>query len=223
MKFEIGSEVDKQHCKAIKHEYLRCKDSFERFESVLDNLEEAGHTRELAHKAYNAYSAFILHLYELVLSTQARDFGDTGVLATNNRRKVALKRNDKITEVPLHEALDLLLTGEMTRILNQHIYRAKLAGPQGIEQLEFFNELLPVPDQFSEKFRTMRNKVAGHVTYQRIREIDLSTFYHLYDNYLYVLYVTIGEHWGRQTAEFPDFEQVTDFLSALYSAPHRRS
>jgi hypothetical protein len=222
MKFQAGSEIDRQHCLAIRHEYLRCKDSFERFEGVLGELESVGHTREIAHRAYNAYSAFILHLYELMLSALARDFGNTSVLSKNNRGKVAVRREGKDEEIELSDALDLVMTGATERTVTQRLNRARLAGASGDEAVEFLTELLPVSEGFSKKFRTMRNKVAGHVTYERIQQIDLSTFYHLYDNYLYVLYESLSETWGRETDEFPDFERVTDFLSALYSAPPRR-
>lgn len=221
MRFQAGSEIDRQHCLAIRHEYLRCKDSFDRFEAVLEELERFGHTREIAHRAYNAYSAFILHLYELMLSALARDFGNTAVLSKNNRGKVAVHREGKEEEIALSDAIDLVMNSATERAVTQRLDRARLAGASA-EDIEFLTELLPVPEGFSKKFRTMRNKVAGHVTYERIQQIDLSTFYHLYDNYLYVLYLSLSETWGRETEEFPDFERVTEFLSALYSAPPHR-
>lgn len=218
VKFQSGSEIDRHQCMAIQHEFLRCKESFQRFEAVLDEMEHTGHTRELAHRAYNSYSTFILHLYELVLSTQAREFNDTSVLAVGKKSMVTLKRDGGDVKVKKSEALDLLITGVVARVLNQRIHRAELEGFSGASALAFLERLNPVPEEFSEEFRIMRNKVAGHVTYERISKIDLSSFYELYDDYLYLLYVSIGEYWVREAEEFPDFEQVTNFLSTLYKS-----
>lgn len=81
--------MDSAHCTALKHEFLRCEDAFKDFETygtlmILKAQAEATEAkgqpptsahekRFIAYKTYNAYSRFILHLYEFMLGAVERD------------------------------------------------------------------------------------------------------------------------------------------------------
>jgi hypothetical protein len=90
MKFNVGDATDTAQCAALKHEFLRCEDSFRDFETygalmIMKVQSEAqgkqtptAHEKRLiAYKTYNSYSRFIHYLYEFTLGAIAREFGDT--------------------------------------------------------------------------------------------------------------------------------------------------
>ncbi|OWY35635.1 MULTISPECIES: hypothetical protein [Herbaspirillum] len=199
-------ETDRQHCLAIVHEYHRCHDAFELFASIASSLILAGHEKHQAYRAYNAYAAFIFHLYEFVLALHARDLNVTEIRPPNGMEK--------------HKFLDLLVQGTIKKTLRNRIEAIEKGyAPIWENSIETYKDLSPVPDDFSEKFRQMRNKVNGHVTYQRIKEIDLTDFYEKYHSYLYMLYRDCGDWWGRSSEkQFPELENITSFFAKIVAS-----
>jgi hypothetical protein len=202
LKIKAGNDIDYHQCIAIKHEYFRCRDAFDQFRYVAENLVLNGKNKYKSYRAYNAYSYFILHLYEFLLACHARDSENPNV--TN---KKGLKKA---------EFLDSLIHEDTLRVVNSRIDRIKQGrAPSCENDLSHYEGLLPIPSDFGKNFRTYRNKVVGHASYERTRNLNLSKFFNKYHQYLYLLYVDVGDHWGRESDEFPEFEDVTNFLSAL--------
>ncbi|MGY8828415.1 MAG: hypothetical protein ACKVIS_02500 [Pseudomonadales bacterium] len=210
MKFDSSSPVDAQHCLAIKHEYLRCRDAFTLFQEAATGIVLSGHSREAAYRAYNAYSSFILHLYEFLIALHARDYGDTEVVSRYAAQKANLKRED---------ILDALVDEDAVRVVQARIDRIKRgAAPSYENDLSYYTRLLPLPADFAKTLRQTRNKIGAHVTYERIGEIDLTAFYLAHHPYLYLLFRDVGDYWGRHCEDIPDLDQVTNFFKALVAS-----
>ncbi|WP_431700577.1 hypothetical protein [Pseudomonas sp. BR20] len=207
MKFEPSGSIDAMHCLAIKHEYLRCRDMFEVFRDTATGIVLSGHSREAAYRAYNAYSGFILHLYEFLIALHARDYGDTEVVSYKAARASGYERAD---------ILDALVNEDAERVVQNRIDRINRgSAPSHENAIDYYYRLLPLPTDFAKTFRRMRNKVGGHVTYERLEEIDLTAFYQANHPYLYLLYRDLGDYWGRHCEEIPDLANVTDFFKAV--------
>lgn len=195
-------EIDRQHCAALVHEYHRCKDAFDAFASLAEGIILRGASRHDAYRAYNAYSDFILHLYEFLVAAQARDLGVTEITVPKPRKK--------------HELLDRLIQSTTTRMVQRKINSIERGISPGWENhISVYQKMLPVPHDFAEKFRRMRNKIGGHVSYERIKEIDLTRYYEENHKYLYLLYRECGDFWSRQGEDFPDLEIITDFFGVI--------
>ncbi len=199
MKFTPGDATDSKHCTALKHEFLRCEDAFKDFETygklmILKAQAEgqfptsAHEKRLIAYKTYNAYSRFILHLYEFMLGAVAREIGNTGELRG--------KRADRY------------VMGHAQRILMGRRRAIQNGAPGWENSLSYFPE--NVPEEFAEEFRRMRNKISVHVSYER-SSIRLSDFYEKYHKYVHLLYWNCLGHWGLRGKEFPDLREITNF------------
>jgi hypothetical protein len=68
MKFLAGDPTDTALCHAIRHEFLRCHDSFEEFAFFAKNTIGKPPDRNASYLAYNAYARFLHHLYEFMLA-----------------------------------------------------------------------------------------------------------------------------------------------------------
>ena len=80
MKFRIGDKTDAALCVALKHEFLRCEDSFDDFASSATLMVAHGENLRIAYRTYNAYARFIHHLYEFLMGAAKRDYHDTAQL-----------------------------------------------------------------------------------------------------------------------------------------------
>lgn len=195
-------QIDKQHCAALVHEYLRCKDAFIAFSSLAEEIIVRGASRHDAYRAYNAYSDFILHLYEFLIAAHARDLGVPEITVPKGKQKF--------------QFLDALIHSTTTKMVERKIYCIENGiAPSWENHISVYENMLPVPENFAANFRRMRNKIGGHVTYERINEINLTRFYEENHNYLYLLYRECGDFWDRCADEFPDLEQITDFFGAI--------
>src|SRR5258708_33005043 len=75
------------------------------------------------------------------------------------------------------------------------------------------------PEEFASEFRKFRNKLSGHVKYER-STLSLSEFYDRYHRYMYMLYRSCLGHWGSHVdVEFPDLKEITDFSVLIKSQP----
>lgn len=137
MKFDSKSPIDAQHCLAIKHEYLRCRDAFTVFHDAATGIVLSGHTREAAYRAYNAYSSFILHLYEFIIALHARDLGDTEVVSKKAAQKAGWKRE---------EVLDALVNRTTHQVVQSRVERIERGEAPSYENaLSYYTQLLPLP------------------------------------------------------------------------------
>ncbi len=196
MKFEVGGSVDSDHCTALTHEMFRCHDEFQRFTHYATTMIMKGRTREVSYRAYNAYSSFVHHLYEFILGCNARDSGNTKIT------------NKKVEDRTL--IIDSYIMHHAQRVMDQ--YRDAIKddrAPDWVNDIGFFD--VKVPKEFAKEFREYRNKVCGHVAYERSSKLSLTQFYDSYHKYLYYLYRDSVGSWGPKKGEFPDLKEITDF------------
>lgn len=211
MKFQVGDSTDSAHCTALKHEFLRCEDAFKEFEYFATAMilkkqaEETTHTtpvpaesRFIAYKTYNAYARFIHHLYEFIVGALARETGNTGQIDADAAEQYIMGQTNRI----LRGKRDAILDG---------------TAPSWENHISTYAESVPV--EFAQEFRKFRNKISGHVKYER-STMSLSGFYEKNHKYLYMLYSNCLDHWGsHQNKEFPDLKEITEF-SVLITAQH---
>jgi len=199
MKFQLGDLTDMALCVGLKHEFLRCEDAFNEFALAAKVTIAQGENRRIAYKAYNAYARFIHHLYEFMIAAVARERQDTA------RLRPALA--------------DRYITGHTQRILtNRRSAILNGTSPSWENHISYYPER--VPETFAARFRQFRNKVSGHVTFER-SALSLSDFYDQNHKYLYLLYRDAKSWWGRQEQEFPDLKEITAF--SVLAADRSRS
>jgi hypothetical protein len=202
MKFKPGGTTDSAHSIALKHEFLRCEDAFKDFETygtlmILKAQAEATRqppnsaheNRLIAYTTYNAYSRFILHLYEFMLGAIAREIGNTGEVRGKNADRHIMGHAQRI------------LTGRRQAIQNG-------TAPAWENSISYFPDT--VPAEFAGEFRRMRNKISVHVSHER-SSIKLSDFYEKYHKYVHMLYRNCLGHWGLRGNEIPDLKEITTF------------
>lgn len=143
-------QIDKQHCAALVHEYLRCKDAFIAFASLAEEIIVPGASRHDAYRAYNAYSDFILHLYEFLIAAHARDLGVPEIKVPKGKKK--------------SQFLDALIHSTTTKMVERKIYCiGNGIAPSWENNISVYESMLPVPENFAANFRRMRNRIGGHV------------------------------------------------------------
>lgn len=217
----LDAETDILHCKAIRHEYMRCYDAFELFASIGTDMVMEGHTNLKGYRAYNAYSNFILHLYELYLALFARDLNVPSVSDSSQIKRKVKRENKKRKKagkdpIGVNYFTDPMINEEVRRQAQARLDDIdRGAAPSWENDRALYEGLLPPDPNFAKEFRELRNKIAGHVTYERIQDIKLTEFFHKYHFYLYLLYETAGSWWGRHLDKPPEFGEVTDFLKAI--------
>ncbi len=215
----MDTETDQLHCMAIRHEYLRCKDAFELFVAQGESIVLQGHTHQRAYRAYNAYSSFIHHLYELHMALFARDhhvadIKDSPSIKAWVKSEQAKRAGEEKSKVGTHTYTDGALNEQVHLQANQWLSSID----RGIVSAKMypsshFESMLPVDQNFGPAFRAMRNKIAGHVTYERIEQIKLTEFFQKYHTYLCMLFRNVGSSsFGRFLDSVPDFGEVTSFL-----------
>ncbi|MFO4687411.1 hypothetical protein [Vibrio cholerae] len=202
VKIKTGTDADYHQCIAIKHEYFKCRDAFEQFRKSAEHLILSGHDKYKSYRTYNSYSYFIHHLYEFLFACHARDFENKNI--TN---KKGIEKN---------KFIDSLISEDAYRVVNGRIDRIKRGqAPSHENDISHYEKLLPIPASFAQEFRVYRNKISGHASYERTKDLNLTDFYLKYHFYLYLLFVDVGEFWGRQGDDFPEFEDVTNFMKAM--------
>jgi hypothetical protein len=197
MKFATGDETDTAICVALKHEFLRCEETFQQFAAAATTLLNKGADRKLAYNAYNAYARFIHHLYEFALCAIARDRNNTERLnAVDADRYLAsyLQRSVK-------KRRDAILNG---------------TAPSWENHISRFPEMIPAG--LAAEFRKARNIAIGHAGIKRSK-LDLSDFYDRNHKFLHIFYRDAESWWGRSSDEFPDLQEITAFSVLIKDKP----
>lgn len=100
------------------------------------------------------------------------------------------------------------------RILNGYRDAIKEGrAPEWVNDISYYD--VTVPTSFANDFREYRNKVCGHVAYERSSQLSLSQFYKKYHKFLYLLYSDAMRWWGSKGEAFPDLKEITDFTVML--------
>jgi hypothetical protein len=210
MKFTIGDDVDSAHCTALKHEFLRCEDAFKEFEHfatqmimTAQNNHQQGRipvvneSRFTAFRTYNGYARFIHHLYEFMVGALARETTTTGSIEA------------AVAERYIMSNVNRILRGKREAII-------KGTAPAWENALSAYPEY--APQEFAAEFRKYRNKISGHVKYER-SIMSLTEYYDRYHKYMYMLYVNCLGHWGSHVdTDFPDLKEITDFSVLIKAA-----
>ena len=197
MKFGVGDTTDIALCIALKHEFLRCQDSFNEFSLAAVTMINHGEDRRTAYKAYNAYARFTHHLYEFMIGAATRDRHNTEKLGW------------ELAERYISAHTQRLLTRRRTAILDG-------TAPRWENHISYYPE--KIPPTFATEFRRVRNIASGHVAAKR-SNLSMTKFYDQNHKYLYLLYHDAKNWWGRQSAQFPDLQEVTAFSVLLKAEP----
>ena len=197
MKFKVGDKTDADHCCALTHEFLRCRDAFKEFEQFATIAVLKGQTPLLSYRKYNAYSAFIHHLYEFIRGAHARDAQNTKI----TDKKLTRAERAKLDEDYIASHVQRLLTKRRTAIQNG-------TAPLWENDISYYPE--KVPPEFAKEFRRHRNLTHAHVSHERASKINLSDFFAKYHKYIYLLYRDCS-WWEPRDQQFPDLKQITTF------------
>lgn len=226
----MDKEIDILHCIAIRHEYLRCKDAFELFVAQGESIVMQGHSHQRAYRAYNAYSSFIHHLYELYMALFARDHLVADIkncprIKAWVKGEQAKKTGDEKSKIGTHTYTDGALNEQVHLLANQWLSSIDRGTVSAKIHPRFqYERMLPVDQDFGPAFRSMRNKIAGHVTYERIKLVKLTELFQKYHSYLCMLFRNVGgSSFGSHLDTVPDFGEVTSFLEIIIQPdPHTR-
>lgn len=200
MQFVAGDNLDSDHCIVLTHEFFRCNDSFNQFSHYAEIMILKGHSKEISYRAYNAYANFIHHLYEFLMGCHARDAGNTNITNKKGKERISI--------------IEGYIMHHVQRVMNQYCDAIKKGtAPKWVNDFEYYDVTVPV--NFAKDFREYRNKVCGHVAFERASKLNLSDFYQKYHKFLYYIYKDSIYWWGEKESEFPDLKDITNFSVAI--------
>ncbi|MFY9909498.1 MAG: hypothetical protein WCF22_14965 [Candidatus Sulfotelmatobacter sp.] len=197
MRFQAGDKTDIDHCLGLTHEFLRCRDAFREFEHFATVAVLKGEAPLLSYQKYNAYSAFIHHLYEFIRGAHAREALNTKI----TDRKLTSAERAKLDEDYVSAHVQRLLTNRRAAIRNG-------SAASWENDISYYPE--EVPREFAREFRKYRNLTHAHVSHERASKINPSDFFAKYHKYIYLLYRDCS-WWEPRGQQFPDFNQITTF------------
>ena len=197
LRFKSGDKTDVDLCVALEHEFLRCRDAFKECEQFATMAALKGKGPWLSYRMYNAYSAFVHHLYEFMRAAHAREQQNTNI----TDEKLTRAQRAKLDEDYISGHTQRLLTNRRTAIL-------KGTAPSCENDISYYPE--KVPSEFARDFRQFRNWTHAHVSSNRSSGLDPSDFYAKYHKYLYLLYRDCS-WWEPRSGEFPDLNKITAF------------
>lgn len=191
MKFEIGDATDSALTTTIAHEFILCKDSFERF-AHYSGLNIMGRRDKLTKiRSHDAYTSFLHHLYEFYVGCFKRDMHN-------------LKDLD-------YRLLDRIFNAEVRKQLSNRIHAIENGyAPSWENHISFYQ--IDVPEDFGTQFRRIRNRTA-HVSIKRARpnaEMSTAAFYERYHKFVYLLYYA-AQWWSTKDIEARDWKSIEEF------------
>jgi hypothetical protein len=192
MKFEIGDATDNALTTTIAHEFILCKDSFERF-AHFAGLNIMGKRDKLTKiRSHDAYASFLHHLYEFYVGCIKR--------GKNN-----LKDLD-------HRLLGRIFNTEVRKLLNNRVHAIENGyAPSWENHISVYQ--VDVPEEFGTQFRRIRNRTA-HVSIKKARpntELPLAEFYDQYHKFVYLLYSSAQWMWTTKDIEAQDWKSIEEF------------
>jgi hypothetical protein len=189
-----STEQDSDLIVTIYHESFLMKASFDAFEllaqkQILNTLNSVEKVR-----LFSAYTSFLHHLYELYVACFMREQGDDKGFSG---RSGADKK-------------DKLFTSETRRVFRQFCTRLTEGQGYGWENhISYYD--IEIPADFSLKFRKIRNSTAHAITERNSKENDLTDFYSNYHKFIYELYRSARDYWGRFEIDNLDMKSIGDF------------
>lgn len=201
MKFELGDATDSALTTAIAHEFILCKDSFERFVHY-SSLNIMGARDKLTKiRSHDAYTSFLHHLYEFHVGCIKRD-----------------RRNLNSLN---YQILDRIFNTEVRKLLRNRIHAIENGyAPSWENHISVYQ--IEVSEEFGAQFRHIRNRTA-HVSTKRATpssELPLAEFYRRYHKFIYLLYYSAQWMWTTKDIEAQNWKSIEDFdLSVQLTGP----
>ena len=178
----------------IHHESFLMKASFDEFEylakkQILDALNAVEKVR-----LFSAYTSFLHHLYEFYVAYFMREQGgDEGFSGRHGADKK-----------------DKLFTSETRRVFKRFCSRLTEGRGYGWENdLSYYD--VEIPMEFAKKFRKIRNSTAHAITERNSEDNNLTDFYTNYHKFIYELYRSAREYWGRFEIDNLDMKSIGSF------------
>lgn len=201
MKFELGDAMDSALTTAIAHEFILCKDSFERFAHYA-GLNIMGTRDKLTKiRSHDAYTSFLHHLYEFYV----------GCIKQDRRNLNSLN----------YQLLDCIFNTEVRKLLRNRIHAIENGyAPSWENHISVYQ--VEVPEDFGIQLRRIRNRTA-HVSIKRATpssELSLAEFYRRYHKFVYLLYCSAQWMWTTKDIEAQNWKSIEDFdLSVQIADP----
>ncbi|RJG00576.1 hypothetical protein [Noviherbaspirillum sedimenti] len=196
MKFEIGDETDQALTTTLVHEFVLCKDSFERFAALAKTNILGRRDKALKIRCHDAYANFLHHLYEFNVG--------------------CIKRDIRNTENLQGKVLDKIFNHEVTKLLKNRVDAIKGGyAPSWENHISVYQ--VEVPAEFGTQFRKIRNRTA-HASTKRSSpedELALGQFYEQYHDFVYLLYVSAQWFWSVKDIEAYDWKSIEEFDLAV--------
>lgn len=208
VRFEVGDEIDQALCGTLSHEFFLCDTAFSLFSKLAHRQILGNDDKSTRIFLYDAYTRFLIHLYEFCKGADKRDRKNT------DKRKMPKSEKGNTSN---SEPIDHYFDNQVNRILANH---KALAKARKYEGNVFSSELECVTPDFGKNFRFIRN-IHGHVDYKRSlqtsQHISLQTFYHHYHACVCLLYFD-AKGWWRQdleTVSWPDIEAFSVLVKGV--------
>ena len=192
MKLERQSELNRKFLQTMQHEFALCEQAFDEFFILAGSNIMGDGDYSLIQRLYSAYSRFVVHLYEFYVACFKRDQG-------------SMKRIDP-------EVLDMRLTAEVEKLMrNMCSLIENGRAPDWVNDISYYKE--PVPQDFGEKFRSVRNN-AAHVDPRRAgggNRISLKEFLDNYHKFLFFLFDSARSLWSPKRDKIHPVDHVAEF------------
>lgn len=191
MNFMRGDDTDKQLVSVLFHEFVMCEEAFDRFALFAGMNIMGSSSSEVKLNSYNAYSNFIVRLYEFYVG--------------------CFKREHKCTNNIDHAKLDALFTAEVEKLMrNRRDAIVKGYAPSWENDISHYQ--VPVPPDFGTQLRRIRNNTS-HADYRRAAGdgVDLMGFYQKNHKFVYLLFDTAKFTWSGKTHKSFEISHVEKF------------
>ena len=197
MRLVLNTEEHQKFLDSMYHEYTLCEQAFDEFIKLVEINIQGNSDYKILEKLYSSYAKFIVHLYEFYVA--------------------CFKRSNGSTEKIGYERLDYLFTFEVEKLMNSMCWLIKNdKAPIWVNHINYYQE--PVPQDFGEKFRGMRNSLS-HVDYRRAsgggNRLTLKEFKENYHKFLFFLFDSARNWWGGKKESPNELEHIKQFNMAI--------
>ncbi|AWY43829.1 hypothetical protein DKY63_29520 [Pseudomonas putida] len=187
-------EQDSDLIVTIHHECFLMKASFDEFEFLAKKQILASLNAVEKVRLFSAYTSFLHHLYEFYVACFMREQGS----------------DDGFSGRAGSEKKDKLFLGETHRVFQQFCDRLKAGCGLGWENdLSYYD--VEIPEDFAKKFRRIRNSTAHAITERNSDDNNLTDFYENYHKFIYELYRSARNYWGRFDVSNLDMKSIGSF------------
>jgi len=193
MRLVLNTEEYQKFLDSMCHEFTLCEQAFDEFIILAETNIQGNSDYKILEKLYSSYAKFIVHLYEFYVA--------------------CFKRGNGSTENIGYERLDYLFTFEVEKLMNNMCWLIeKGKAPSWVNHISYYQE--PVPQDFGEKFRGMRNSLS-HVDYRRAsgggNRLTLNEFKKKHHKFLFSLFNSARSWWSGKKESPYELEHNKQF------------